>query len=139
MYAYINKIIKAILCPYNMRKFLLYGCSALSPLLICSEREESGHGQSVELISVWLVSASFPKALNLKSSQLEIDFCTVRSSIGVFPSSMLTTADIFGLRVGDMLVQRRANFNICKASSLEKSEPRAGSTSSSSFPFSWQT
>ncbi|URE13330.1 hypothetical protein MUK42_22154, partial [Musa troglodytarum] len=102
----------------------------VSPLVLWVDTDESGHGQSVELISVWLSRDSFSNALNLRSSPLVIELCTERSSTGVFPSSMLTTADMLGLRVGDMLVHRRANFNICRASSVEKLEPSAGSTSS---------
>ncbi|THU73680.1 hypothetical protein C4D60_Mb04t25420 [Musa balbisiana] len=73
----------------------------------------------------------FSGTRNLRSSLAEAVCSTAGKSMAVPPSSMLTTLDIMGLRVGDGLVHARATFKICNASSLEYSEPRTGSTSSS--------
>lgn len=67
----------------------------------------------------WLSSdIFFPKALNRQSSFNEVRF-TTGAWTGIFPSSMLTTEDMAGLRVGDGLVHNRAKFNIPSASTSE--------------------
>ncbi|RRT61887.1 hypothetical protein B296_00019203 [Ensete ventricosum] len=81
----------------------------------------------------------FSGTRNLRSRLPEADCSTAGKSMAVLPSSMLTTLDIVGLRVGDGLVHARAKFKIRNASSLEDSEPRTGSTSSIRFPCSWRT
>ena len=61
------------------------------------------------------------------------------SFTAVRPSSMLTTWDIIGLRVGDALVHKRATFSITIASSVVYSEPKPGSTNSNRLPLSCRT
>ena len=113
--------------------------------------EESAHGPSIDLplssllscknveeTLVWLSCDRSSKALNLAPAVLSLRLI-IGAWIGVFPSSMLTTDDIGGLRVGDGLVQRSANCSILMASSEEYFEPRLGSTNSRRFPCSWRT
>lgn len=61
------------------------------------------------------------------------------SFTAVRPSSMLTTWDIVGLRLGDALVHKRATFSITIASSVVYSEPKPGSTNSNRLPLSCRT
>ena len=52
----------------------------------------------------------------------------INSWTAVWPSSMLTTADMVGRSVGDGLVHNRATFIIFNASSLLKLDFKFGST-----------
>ena len=113
--------------------------------------EESTHGPSSDMClcfilsceyaeetRVWLSCDSNSKALNLTSWLLSLRLI-IGAWIGIFPSSMLTTDDMVGLRVGDGLVHKSAKLSILMASSGEYFEPRFGSTNSRRFPCSWRT
>lgn len=98
--------------------------------LLWTEMEESIQGPVIEISlciwlscenvenCVWLSCDNFPKALNLASG-----FVSLRLIIGawtaIFPSIILTTEDIDGLRVGEGLVHKRAKLSILNASSEE--------------------
>lgn len=117
---------------------------SLKRMLISSfskfESEESLYGPSVDMLCDMLGSSQkcFLMALNFES-MVENPGSDSRSWTAVRPSSMLTTWDIIGLRVGDALVHKRATFSITIASSDEYSDPKSGSTSSSRLPLSCKT
>jgi hypothetical protein len=88
---------------------------------------------------VWLSCDSNSEALSLACRLLSLRLINV-TWIGVFPSSMLTTNDIDGLRVADVFVHKNAKLSILMASSVEYLEPwRLGSTNSKIFPCSWRS
>ena len=74
------------------------------------------------------VMSGFPGAL--------LTLLTTGGWTGILPSSILTTDDMGGLRVGEGLVHRRAKVNILIASSFKYFEPRVGSTTSKRLPCS---
>jgi hypothetical protein len=87
----------------------------------------------------WLSCDSNSEALSLACRLLSLRLITL-AWIGVFPSSMLTTNDIDGLRVADVFVHKNAKLSILMASSVEYLEPRRlGSTNSKMFPCSWRS
>lgn len=100
-------------------------CSLLE---LSAETEESTHCTSIDTLADWLSRDSLPKIWDPVSSMLD-DTC-----LEFWQSRMLTTADMVGLRDGEGLVQSRARFNICNASSSEQLVPRLLSTSSSKLP-----
>ena len=98
--------------------------------LLSTEKEELVHGSSIDMplwvwlsrkeleTCVWLSCEILSKALNLASG-----FVSLRLIIGawtaIFPSIILTTEDIDGLRVGEGLVHKRAKQSSLIASSEE--------------------
>lgn len=104
------------------------------------EPEVSVHGPLIDMLWVRLGCSQkwFLMALYLELTA-ENPGSERRSWTAVLPSSMLTTWDIFGLRVGEALVHNRATFSITIVSSDEYSEPKAGSTNSNRLPLSCKT
>ena len=74
------------------------------------------------LLSLWL-SLGFCQKFRRTPLELRLFAARLRSDSkgwsGVWPSSRLTTFDIFGLSVGAAVVHSRATFNIRSASSVE--------------------
>ena len=92
----------------------------VSALLLVTDTEELDHGASVETPMNWLSWESVWKALNLISSLADLlSFLVGGAMMGVWPSSMLITIDIWGLREGDAPVHKRAKSSICCASFFE--------------------
>jgi hypothetical protein len=73
-------------------------------------------------VMVWL-SFGFSQKFLRRPLELRLFAARLRSNSkgcrGVWPSSRLTTLDIFGLSVGAALVHKRATFSIRSASSAE--------------------